>query len=260
VKLGLDQITAIVLAGGLGTRIRHLLEGVPKPMAPVAGKPFVEWVVRFLRAQGVRQVVISTGYLGHTIEEHFARTKVPGATVLCVREETPLGTAGGFLNAVQRSRIDSPAWLVVNGDSLVLASLAPMADALSEKTELSVLGVSVPDASRYGTLALSAAGDLIGFAEKRPGPAVINAGVYLIRSSLLGKFSAQRPLSFENDVFPSLLRNGTGARAIPVQAAFIDIGVESSFREAGQFIVKNRAAFGPFESSPALASAGAKQV
>src|SRR4051812_23943954 len=94
-----EQITAVVLAGGFGTRIRHLLGDLPKPMAPVNGRPFVEWVVRYLAAQGIRHVILSTGYLAETVEKHFLSQPVAGVKVVCVPETTPLGTAGGFLNA-----------------------------------------------------------------------------------------------------------------------------------------------------------------
>src|SRR5688500_14525934 len=110
----LEQVTAVVLAGGFGTRIRHVLPDVPKPMAPVAGRPFVEWVVRFLGAQGVRRVVLSTGYLAEKIGAHFASGRVGPVAVSCVAETSPLGTAGGFLNAAAVGRGEAKGWLVLN--------------------------------------------------------------------------------------------------------------------------------------------------
>src|ERR1051325_9263224 len=94
-----DQVVAVELAGGFGTRIKHLLGDIPKPMAPVAGKPFLEWVIRYLAKQGINKVVLSTGHLAEVIKKHFQDSPVTGVTVKCVRETTPLGTAGGFLHA-----------------------------------------------------------------------------------------------------------------------------------------------------------------
>src|SRR3569623_249639 len=117
--LALDNITAVILAGGFGTRIRHVLPDLPKPMAHVAGRPFIEWVVRFIARQGIRRAVISTGYLGEKIENHIATNSIPEVSVSCVRETTPLGTGGGFLNAAVQSGDTPDAWMVLNGDSLI---------------------------------------------------------------------------------------------------------------------------------------------
>ena len=91
-------MTAVILAGGLGTRVRHLLPDTPKPMALVAGKPFLEWVVRYLAREAVRRVIISTGYLGEVVERHFRTVAIKSVTIVCVAEPEPLGTAGGFLH------------------------------------------------------------------------------------------------------------------------------------------------------------------
>ena len=91
-KLG--ELTAVVLAGGLGTRIRALLSDLPKPMAPVLGRPFLEWVVRYLANQGVGRILLSTGYLGEKVEAHFSRHSVAGVSVRCLAEPQALGTRG----------------------------------------------------------------------------------------------------------------------------------------------------------------------
>ena len=123
-NLELNQVVAVVLAGGFGTRVAHLLPGIPKPMAQVAGRPFLEWVVRFLARQGIENVVLSTGHLAEVVEEHFQKNPVPGVRTRSIAETQPLGTAGGFLNAARFSGEKPPAWLVLNGDSLVLSDLA----------------------------------------------------------------------------------------------------------------------------------------
>ena len=171
-KLSPDQVTAVVLAGGFGTRIQHLLPTLPKPMAPVAGKPFVEWVVRYLAQQGIHRIVLSTGHLAETIERHFQSQPVKGVATRCVAETRPLGTAGGFCNALRHSNEKPAAWLVLNGDSLVLAELAGLFRLLSEANVAgAVLGVPMADASRYGTITLDAEGGLTSFNEKKSGAA-----------------------------------------------------------------------------------------
>jgi NDP-sugar pyrophosphorylase family protein len=226
---------AVVLAGGQGTRIRHLLGELPKPLAPVAGRPFLEWQLRYLHRQGITRVVLSTGYRAQTIDEFAARLSIPGLEVHCVREEQPLGTGGGFLHAVEQSEVGEGGALVCNGDSLVLAELR----ALFSHEGDALLAVEVADASRFGSLRASG-GFLQGFAEKRPGAGLINAGVYRFRRATIARFPRKMPLSFEYDVFPALLDAGVRIGVVPCQAPFLDIGTEQTLGEADAFIRGNR--------------------
>ena len=244
-SLELSQAVAVVLAGGFGTRVAHLLPGIPKPMARVAGKPFVEWVVRYLGRQGIAKVLLSTGHLADVAEQHFRPQPVPGVITRCFAETRPLGTAGGFLNAAMLSGESPAAWLVVNGDSLVFADPKLAAAELSNPAVAGVVvGCRVADASRYGTLAIGPAGELQGFIEKRPGMGVINAGMYLLRSSLVSKLPRTRPLSFEQEVFPQLISRGCLLKVCAVDAAFLDIGTPESLRQAESFVQQDRAQFG----------------
>ena len=243
-SLELSQVEAVVLAGGFGTRVAHLLAGVPKPMVPVAGRPFLEWVVRYLARQGIPKVVLSTGHLAGVVETHFRAQTVPGVLTRCVAETQPLGTGGGFLNAVRVSGDSPAAWLVLNGDSLVFADVAGVARELSDPAVAGVVvGCAVPDASRYGTLAIGAESELKGFAEKRPGKGVINAGIYLLRDSLVRELAGALPLSFEQDVFPQLIQRGVRLKVSVVTAPFLDIGTPESLRQAESFVEQNRTQF-----------------
>ena len=243
-KISSENISAVILAGGFGTRIKHLLGDLPKPMAPVNGRPFLEWVVRWLAAQNIRRVVLSTGYLTETIEKHFSSQPVAGVAVSCVPETTPLGTAGGFLNAVHQSKMDSSAWFLLNGDTLAFAKLADAIRELqNESTAGVIFGREVPDASRYGSLVSDATGQLECFAEKRPGQGVISTGVYLFRDSLVKIFSTQIPLSLESEVFPALTAAGESLKVLRINAPFLDIGTPDTLREADIFIQQNMAQF-----------------
>lgn len=236
----LKLATAVILAGGFGTRVQHLLPGIPKPMAQVRGRPFVEWVVRWLARQGVRNVVISTGHLASVVEEHFQKQPIPGVTVQCVPESSSLGTAGGFLNAVRESGLKPPAWMVTNGDSLALTPLQELARTLADSAVAGAIqGVEVTDASRYGTLLADSTGRLTGFEEKRPGRGVISAGMYLLRPKLLDHFPARLPLSFERDVFPELIERKVHLQLCCAEAPFLDIGTPESLPQAEAFIRDN---------------------
>lgn len=237
----------MVLAGGLGTRIRHLVPEVPKPMAVVAGRPFLEHVMRYLASFGLSRVVLSTGYLSEVIEAHFARALQSGASLRVAREPEPLGTAGGFLHAARTEPVAPKAWLVLNGDSLVFADFARFIESFElGRWDAAVMGLHVNDALRFGTLETGPNGDLKRFAEKRCGAGLINAGVYLFRHSLLADFPGRECLSFETEVFPSLLARRARILVYAVDAPFLDIGTPESLAQADAFISKN---FGALEGS-----------
>jgi D-glycero-alpha-D-manno-heptose 1-phosphate guanylyltransferase len=226
---------AVILAGGAGTRIRHLLPDLPKPLAPVAGRPFLEWVIRYLRKQGVASIVVSAGFQSEKLAA-FAK----GRGVECVAETRPLGTGGGVVHALAASGDTERDVLACNGDSLVLTDLSPLMHALDDRTvDAALLGVRVADASRYGTLQVGADGALLGFAEKHPGAGLVNGGVYLFRRATVARFPAKRPLSFEYDVFPSLVFQNVKIRVVNCAAQFLDIGTEETLAQADEFIRKN---------------------
>lgn len=228
---------AVVLAGGGGTRIRHLYPDLPKPMIAAAGAPFVEWVLRYLCQQGVTQFIISLGHLAEVAERYFASRGSSRDQIQTVREPSPLGTGGAVLFAGRAIRSNADPILVTNGDSLALADLSPVWRLLADESiDGVIVGLSVPDASRYGRLDIAGDGRLLRFCEKQPGAGVINAGMYVFRRRLLAKFPAGCPLSMEHDVFPALLQAGARLVVHRCQAPFLDIGTPASIVEADAFI------------------------
>jgi D-glycero-alpha-D-manno-heptose 1-phosphate guanylyltransferase len=244
---GNSELVAVVLVGGLGTRIQSLFPNIPKPMIPVLGKPFVEWVLRFLRSQSVQRAILSSGYRAEVVEKHFSGQPIDGMSVQCVAEPKPLGTAGGFLHAaLEGKRVCTPKyWLVLNGDSLVFADLKPAMELIKKpEVEAVVVGIEVPDTARYGKLRFDCSGQLLHFAEKEPGKGVINAGIYLFKDEVLEKFpSTKDQLSFEKDVFPALLNKQTNIQVCVVSGPFLDIGTPESVTHADAFIKENLNAF-----------------
>ncbi|MGO9825257.1 MAG: sugar phosphate nucleotidyltransferase [Terriglobales bacterium] len=234
---------AVILAGGQGSRVQRLLPGIPKPMALTAGRPFLEWVVRFLGKQGFNDITISTGFRSEIIAAHFSQVQFAGIDIRCESELEPCGTAGGFVNAVGSRASETDPWLVSNGDSLVLGDLKPMLDLLDSETQAVILGLHAEDCSRFGALKTDSQGTLLEFSEKRPGRGLINAGIYLLAAGLLRQFPSARPLSFETDVFPSLLAAGIRIAVSPTSAPFMDIGTEGTLPLAGQFVTTNRGHF-----------------
>ena len=229
-------LTAILLAGGFGTRIRALYPDVPKPMIPISGKPFLEWAMQYWMRQGVRRFIISLGHLAEVAEQYFEARPDDGLEVVLVKEPQAMGTGGAVLFAARAAELSDP-FIVSNGDSLVIADTKGAQERMTDPAvEGVVLGVRVPDASRYGSLAIGGDARLLGFREKQPGEGVINAGVYFFRRSLLERFPGKQPLSMEVDVFPSLLNGGADLRVEAVDAPFLDIGTPESVIQGEAFV------------------------
>lgn len=229
-----SDVTVLVLAGGRGTRIQAIHPDIPKPMVPVAGKPFLHWLTLWLMRHGLDHFVYSTGYRAEAIETWIRDGECPAPAGISRREEIPLGTGGGLFNSLDACR----DWvLVVNGDGLVMGGIS---DLLALKTRAGLdgglLGVDVEDAARYGSLEIDAAMRLTGFREKVPGRGTINGGVYLFRKSFLDARRVDGPGSIERDLFPSFIRQHADLRVVRTAAPFIDIGTPETLRQAETFI------------------------
>jgi NDP-sugar pyrophosphorylase family protein len=230
------SLSVILLAGGLGTRLRGLHPGVPKPMIPVAGRPFLEWSIQYWAQQGMRRVTISLGHLAAIAEVHFDGQVCGGAHVETVREPCAMGTGGAVRFAAAASAPSDP-FFVANGDSLVLADVAPAVLLMQDPSvDAVVLGVTVADASRYGSLAVEANGRLRSFHEKEGRSGLINAGIYLFRQRTLDLFPVKTPLSLETEVFPALLERGSNIVVHKCVAPFLDMGTPEDLGRMGEFI------------------------
>ncbi len=227
---------AIVLAGGLGSRIKHLHPDLPKPLIEVGSRPFIEWVIDYLASQGYRDVVVSAGHLSQAMSDYFAKRPPVGWPVQVVVEPQALGTGGATLFAAD-SMVGFDPLLVANGDSIVLADLGQAHDRMVDPSIDGVLvGVRVKDASRFGSLELDAEGWLAGFREKGAGSGLVNAGLYLLRHRLLATFPRGVNLSLERDLIPSLLSRGARITVCEVDAPFLDIGTPESLAQATVFV------------------------
>ncbi|OIR06730.1 D-glycero-alpha-D-manno-heptose 1-phosphate guanylyltransferase [mine drainage metagenome] len=220
---------AVVLAGGLGTRLRERVPDLPKPMAPVAGRPFLEYLLDRLIAGGIDEITLSVGYRAEAIAAHFG-DRYRGAVLRYARETEPLGTGGAIIHAL-RGEGPEPV-LVLNGDTFLdidVRALIRWYQAAPARVAMVLR--QTPDVSRYGSVVLS--GDRVtGFAEKgRTGPGLINAGIYVLTPGVLAAWGPPEKFSFEADILQrhcDTLR----PRAFVTDAYFIDIGVPEDFDRA----------------------------
>jgi len=216
------------LAGGFGTRLRAVVPDLPKPMAPVAGRPFLEILLGALKTKGVERVVLSVGYRAELIIRHFGE-HWRGLEIDYAVENTPLGTGGAVRLAL--SHCGSDPVLVVNGDTFLNLELSALAARGTAEGAPLLVARAVPDTARFGRLEVDC-GRLSGFAEKGvSGPGLINAGCYLVPRDLLAEMPADKPFSLENDFLaPSGVRAGFGV--FVSDGLFIDIGVPDDYARA----------------------------
>lgn len=230
------QTTALVLAGGLGTRLSSVVADRPKALAPVRGRPFLSYLLDQIRAAGVRRAVLCTGHLGDQIEAAFGGSYREVALEYS-REATPVGTGGALALAAERVVGSSAPVLILNGDSYCGVDLEELWHwHHSRFAHATLVAVQVPDASRFGRLDLDAHGRIVGFHEKsaQPRPGLVNGGIYLVRTEALACIATGRPVSLEREVFPAWTRSGL--YGFPTNGRFIDIGTPESFREAERFV------------------------
>lgn len=232
-----ENVTAVILAGGRGTRLRDLYPDTPKPLIPVAGKPFLHWLTLWIHRHGPSRFIYSTGHLAEQIEQWASDDSLPGVIRIACREEQPLGTGGALLHCLDRCA----DWcLVANGDGLVMGGIDALLDERLNGVDGALIGIEVEDASRFGSLEVDADGRLLAFREKVGGTGLINGGLYLFRTALLRDRMPSGAQSLERDIFPDLLSSGANIRVVNAgQAPFIDIGTPETIVQAEKFVLQH---------------------
>lgn len=225
----------MILAGGLGTRLRGVYSG-PKCLAPVAGRPFLDYVLRWLASQSVRNVVVCVGYKRSSVERYVGAGRQWGLRVAYSREERLLGTGGALKKA--EKLISGYRMLVINGDTLAQVDLNELIAFHTSRRALATLALTrVRDSGRYGLVRVDRQERIRAFMEKnqKRGASerdrLINAGVYVLEKKALDRIRTQTPASLERDVFPRLTESGKICGFVS-NGHFIDIGIPEDFRRA----------------------------
>lgn len=228
---------AILLAGGLGTRLRSVVSDRPKPMALIEDKPFMEYVIRGLMRSGIDDIIFAVGYKGSMVEEHFGDGSSFGFKASYAYEETLLGTAGAIKNAAKFMTGDEV--YVLNADTfyeLDFNRLKEVKDSLG--LQMGLVLREVPDITRYGEAKMED-GILKGFNEKtgevRPG--TINGGVYLISRELIDDIPEGK-VSLENECIPRWLSEEKKLGGFINDSYFIDIGIPEDYFRFGEDVKK----------------------
>jgi D-glycero-alpha-D-manno-heptose 1-phosphate guanylyltransferase len=227
--------SAVILAGGLGTRLQNTVPGVPKPMAPINGRPFLEYQIDYWIAQGIEQFVISVGYLRQIIMSHFGKS-YREARIDYAIEKTPQGTGGGLLRAIQKLK-DQQKILLLNGDTFFEVNLSELDSFHTERqSDWTFSLFRSNEKGRYLGMEVDANGRVISLnsGSKDLGQPC-NGGVYLVNTKILkaaGLRSGEK-LSIEDDIMPSYFSAGKMLYGYICDGRFIDIGVpEDYFRSS----------------------------
>jgi mannose-1-phosphate guanylyltransferase len=233
-------VQALILAGGEGTRLRPLTHTVPKPIMPLAGRPFLTFMLDWLREHGVDDVLLSCGFLAHRVEEELGE-RYEGMTLHHVHEDEPLGTAGPVRLAYDEGLLQDRLF-ILNGDVLTDMDLTAELALHDEKHAKATLAlIAVEDTSSYGVVPTDENGAVEEFLEKSPGPAPtnrINAGAYVIEREVVERIEPGRAVSFEREVFPSLV--GEGLYGWFAEGYWIDIGTPERYLEATYDLLSGR--------------------
>jgi len=226
----MNRIDAIILAGGLGKRLRGVVKDVPKPMANVRGRPFLAHIIDRLRQQGFSRVIISTGHMSGSVEEYFKKDPLD-MKIDFSREDRPLGTGGAIKKALTLANGDSA--LVLNGDTFFKIDLSALKDLhVRSGADVSLALKPVPSCERYGRVTLNSDMEVTGFLEKgSKDKGLINAGVYLLKKDILNDMP--EVFSFETDFLPKNIGRLKIA-GFPFDGYFIDIGVPEDYLRARQ--------------------------
>lgn len=219
---------AIILAGGLGTRLREVVPDLPKPMAPVAGRPFLEILLTSLALKGFKRVVLSLGYMADKVVSHFGDHFADMELVYEI-ELTPLGTGGAIYQAMLQTYSDHV--FVFNGDTYLDLEVKDVEAHWQRHHSPIIVGRMVADTARYGRLDAES-GRIMGFIDKgMTGPGLINAGCYVFPREILNTFPKGESFSIEND----FLAKAVGQQRFDLfitNGHFIDIGVPFDYERA----------------------------
>jgi D-glycero-alpha-D-manno-heptose 1-phosphate guanylyltransferase len=231
----LSDITAVLLAGGLGTRLKPIVSDKPKILADICNRPFVTFLLDQLVMADIRDVVLCTGYMADQVYEKLGDV-YKSLKLTYSKENTPLDTGGALRLALPHIKSDFA--LVMNGDSFVNVKFAVYIDwFLKNKCAAALLLANVSDTRRFGKVLVDENGRLVSFKEKESNSnsGWINAGVYLIKKSLIETIPEETPFSLEREFFPKLVDQGLWG--FQFEGEFIDIGTPETFAYAEKFFL-----------------------
>lgn len=220
---------ALILAGGLGTRLRQVIGEFPKPLAPINGVPFLQFLLDYCAREGITSVVLSVGYKWELIQEAFG-DKYKNITLIYSVEDSPLGTGGAIRLGLEKIKEEN--CFVLNGDTIFDIPLQPLANSHLEKKSTCTLALKqLEKIDRYGTIEINLEQRITAFKEKGYAEkALINGGIYCLQKNALDAFPLGHTFSFENDFLSETKADNT-LYGIPFDHYFKDIGIPEDYNQ-----------------------------
>jgi len=229
------KIDAIILAGGKGTRLRSVVSDLPKPMAPINGKPFLDILLSQLNNAGcIKNVILAVGYKAEAIINRYRNCSDYNFNIVFSVEKELLGTGGAIKKAL--AAVETENVLVLNGDSYVAVNIrALIMDHIDNNSSITLVLNEVEHADRYGIVSVGRDRRILSFEEKQTGRSgLINTGIYLFKRSLFDDIDGNRFISFEREILPKLVNDNS--RGFITDGIFIDIGLPESYRIADEYL------------------------
>ena len=234
----MKKIDSIILAGGLGTRLRKVVSDLPKPMVSINGKPFLDLILSLLNKCGsIERVVLAVGYMADKIIERYEKSSEYSFEILFSVEEKLLGTGGAIKNALKYTETNNV--LVLNGDSFVEVDLYDfLKKHLQTNADMTIVLKELKNTNRYGSVKIDEDNKITCFEEKKTGlsKGLINAGVYMIKETLFDSIKEQTVISLENELLPVFIKKNVFGYI--GKGKFIDIGIPETYRIADKYLCK----------------------
>jgi D-glycero-alpha-D-manno-heptose 1-phosphate guanylyltransferase len=226
------QIDAIILAGGKGTRLSGILPDIPKPMAPINGKPFLDILLSQLnRYPNIKNVILAVGYKSGLIINRYENCLSFNFKILFSEEKVLLGTGGAIKRTLSFANTEDV--LVLNGDSYIEVDIESLINFHSaNNASITIVLKEISDANRYGNVTIDDQHRILSFEEKSSSNCIglINSGVYLIKKNLFDGIEKDREISFERQILPDLIKSN--AHGYITSGKFIDIGIPDDYERA----------------------------
>ena len=232
----LKNIPILILAGGKGTRVQHILKDTPKPLYPIHKFPFLDYLLGYLNSFGFQKFYLSIGYKSELFEKYYENRE----DIFLIKETYFLGTGGAVLNSL--NHIAESDFLVLNGDTLYNLDYNKFINFCKSKGEFPVIAIKeTNDAKRFGSIQIDKEQKILAFKEKDSNNNLsswINAGIYFFKKKYLKDLKLPEVNSIEFDIFPLLAK--TGLFAFKSKGEFIDIGTPETLGQIEKFIHKNK--------------------
>ena len=235
-RTAMEPADTIILAGGLGTRLRAIVDDRPKALAPVGGRPFLDLLLNFLNSWGcTRNVVVATGHMGDKIENEYSRRSGYGFRICFSREKSLLGTGGAIKKALANTHTKNV--LVMNGDSFTNVNVTKLLSThVKTGSDMTIVLKKMANASRYGKVEFDETGRIVRFQEKGSANdgGYVNTGIYVVRREIFERVQEDKVLSLEKELLPAFISRQVFGYV--TRGKFIDIGVPETYRIAKAYL------------------------